>query len=197
MEISQDNQFQLLQELVEENQEGGEKAETPPPLIISASDESDWMKIEGILKKNCSAPYECQMKAKSIFVYTKNLKDYSKVNQVLIDQNIPHHTYRYECEKPIKAILKNIPASFTEEAIQQELNRRKYPVTKVKQFSRNQKGQSIKLPIYLLELRRNNKGNQIFNLNNMFSFPATIEKFNLKKRPIQCYHCQQYGHVLQ
>ncbi|KFM59995.1 hypothetical protein X975_01285, partial [Stegodyphus mimosarum] len=131
MEIVNENRFQILQQLVEPTTEGGASEETPPPPIVFDSRTVDWMEIDEHLQLRCAEPYECKMKAQSIFMYTKNLKDYSLISQYLIEQNIPHHTYKYECEKPIKAILKNIPASFTEEAIIQELNRRKFPVTKI------------------------------------------------------------------
>ncbi|KFM57532.1 hypothetical protein X975_17742, partial [Stegodyphus mimosarum] len=121
MEIPQENRFQLLQQIAKQNSDRRAKAGTPFLPTVFLSEESDWMILDEMFMKNCSEPYECQMRARSVFVFTKNLNDYSMMNQILIAKKIPFHSYQYKCEKQIKVILKNLSASVKEEAIYQDL----------------------------------------------------------------------------
>ncbi|XP_035226747.1 uncharacterized protein LOC118199064 [Stegodyphus dumicola] len=88
-----------------------------------------------------------------------------------------------------------MPRSISETAIFEDLKLRKLPVLKVEQFTKRIESDIIKLPIYFIELERNKLGEAIYNLNNIFNFNITIEKYAPKtKRPIQCFKCQSYGH---
>ncbi|KFM80106.1 hypothetical protein X975_03468, partial [Stegodyphus mimosarum] len=182
-EIPQNNKFSNLDsEVTLENHSDAvamNESNKIPPIVLS-QENLNWLELDKSFREVYTDGFESLLKGNSIFIFPKNVE----ITLTLDQSKHSYHSYLFDQEKTTKAIIiKNVPETILEEAIFQNLTERKFPVRKVKQFTRRTESTTEKLSIYFIEL-----GNAIYNVNNIFSFNVRIEKYRpAGKRHTQCY----------
>lgn len=119
-----------------------------------------------------------------------DIEDFRNYRSFCDEENIAYYSFRDPTVKPLSVVIKDIPTSYSEEAIEAELLRLKYPVTKVSRLYNKERK-----PIHIcaVELTNNSEARKIFALNKfLYSVIRVEQRFNA--RIVMCKKCQRYGH---
>ena len=117
------------------------------------------------------------------------------MKQFLEDHNKQHFTFQLKSELPLRVILKILPAYTYPEEVKAELITAGYPVRSVKQLSKIENNETIRLPLYILELNNTNKGREIYDLKRLLYKVVSLEAYKPRSGMKQCYRCQRFKHT--
>ncbi|KFM83379.1 Nucleic-acid-binding protein from transposon X-element, partial [Stegodyphus mimosarum] len=134
------------------------------------------------------------MKGGDIHIKVFSTDDYRKTTKFLDEQNLLYHTFPLPKDKPIRVVIKKLPAFTKVEDIKKELIEKQIPVLNVRQVIKNVDGEIIKLPTFVVETERSVQGKLIDKVTHLTDLGITVERFNTTPGPKQCHNCQRYGH---
>lgn len=159
-----------------------------PPIFVHEVDNFEKMiqDIKNIAQKDFST----KNVKNSVKVMFSDIEDFRNYRSFCDEENIAYYSFRDPTVKPLSVVIKDIPTSYSEEAIEAELLRLKYPVTKVSRLYNKERK-----PIHIcaVELTNNSEARKIFALNKfLYSVIRVEQRFNA--RIVMCKKCQRYGH---
>ncbi|GBP59909.1 hypothetical protein EVAR_44585_1 [Eumeta japonica] len=125
-----------------------------------------------------------------------SIDDFRKLNSYLIKNGIPFHTYAFEEERKVKAVLKGVPVEIKTEDIKADLVRQEYAVQAVHRMHRRD---GTALGLLLEILNKTDSATDIFkNLANICGLSGiTVEAPYKRGIPRHCHRCQLYGHAVR
>lgn len=91
---------------------------------------------------------------------------------------------------PLKIVIKGLSLEIKDQIIKQDLLEQEYPIEKIIRM-KGRKGETSTL--ILIEINRKYKS--IYNIKSILGLNIKIELLRSKGENVQCYRCQQYGHV--
>ena len=92
-------------------------------------------------------------------------------------------------------MIKRFPKESDPDEIKQELLELQYPVCSVKQLSKTENDQTIKLPLFAVELDNTKKGKEIYDLTRLLHTVILIESYRTRSGLKQCFRCQRFNHT--
>jgi hypothetical protein len=111
-----------------------------------------------------------------------------------------YFTFHPKSEKPIKAVIRQLPANTPAEDIASSLQDLGFTIISVKQMTSSRpnpesRSHPTNLPLFLITLERSEKSKEIFQLNNICHIAVKVEAYRAQSGLTQCYNCQKFGHV--
>lgn len=164
-----------------------------PPIYVYKV--TDWVSLSSMLDSMCTEPFTAKNGSENIKIQAKNKEDYKTITSTLENENIEYHSYQLEKNAYIKVVIKGIPCSTTAEKVQSNLLEMDFKVKNVTQMKDT--FQTL-LPIYIVQIEKNEKAKDIYGINTLFRCKVKVEPFRKRKGElIQCHRCQRFGHTSQ
>ena len=206
-EIELKNSFQPLSEETREEKEDMDlsesvqevkKVKVPPVVIYSNLQNHNTAMKE--LRSELSEDISLNCKRNRTIIYTKNLADYKIVCEKMCVAEVPYHTYTPQSEKPIFSILKGLASNVSELEVKSDLLEKNLKVIDVKQFIKKETDEdgkpfSRKLPIFSVQFEKDTLREDIKKVRIVCFCKVTWEPSRSKSTIVQCYKCQQFGHI--
>jgi hypothetical protein len=128
-----------------------------------------------------------------IRIFPKTIDDHSKIATYIKENNISGFMLPMGVIRPLKLVLKGLTKDFETSEIQDELTDLGYPVQKVSHMIRNRDGHVWDL--FQIQLTPCEKSQKIYTeLEYLFRFPVTFERYKSPFKTQQCHNCQGYHH---
>lgn len=168
---------------------GVAKTKIPPIFIHNASNYQTV--VDDIKETIDSEDFTVQCKTNSMKVNLFNSSDFRKLTAFYDEQKIQYHTFQNPDNTCLSVVMRNIPISVPEEQIKAELSKQ-FTVIKVTRLLNKEK---LPMPLCVIDLQRNDKSDEIFNITRYDHSVISIEPRRKSKDIPQCTRCQRYGHT--
>jgi hypothetical protein len=170
------------------------KSARPPPIMLTSV--VNLIKLQKELKSVAKQSFELRNTKSGTRVVTKDMVDYQSAKSHFQTHNLSFFTFYPKSEKPIKAVIRHLPAITPAEDIAEGLTDLGFDVVSVKQMSSTRKSPTpITLPLFLVTLPRTAKSQEMFKLTSLCHISIKVEAYKTTNVLTQCYNCQQFGHV--
>ncbi|GFW68456.1 nucleic-acid-binding protein from transposon X-element [Trichonephila clavipes] len=103
-----------------------------------------------------------------------------------------HYVIKRLADRPIKVVLKGLPVKTDAADIEDDLKSQGFEVEKVAQLRKFSTKEP--LPIFMVEVRRNEKAELIHDVKTVCYLSVTVEPFRKKPGATQCYNCNYFNH---
>jgi hypothetical protein len=155
--------------------------------------------IRGLVECN----FEFRNTRSATKVVIKDMDDFSAIKSFFKKENLSFFTFHPKSLKPIKAVIQHIPSVTPAEGIYEALTEFGFDVMSVKQMTSSrrslpeagQKPAKVSLPIFIINLNRKEKSQEIFKLTGLCHISVRVEAYKISSNLTQCHNCQQFGHV--
>jgi hypothetical protein len=128
------------------------------------------------------------------------MSDFSVTKSLFLSKKLSYFTFFPKSQKPIKAVIRHLPANTLAEEIYQALVALGFDAISVKQMATSRRFPSEdptkgNLPLFLITLPRTEKSQDIFKLTGLCHISIKVESYKNNKGLTQCFNCQKFGHV--
>jgi len=205
--VETSNQFEALSSSEEEDEEEEAKTEEmtgieqavvdeprvklPPPIVVR--DKSKWTFVTRKLDLRNLRFTKAKNLADGISVQAASIDDFRGITKFLEEEKIPFHTFQLQQDKPLKVVIRGIPADVDTEPLKAELKEKGLPVIAVARMSNRLKKP---MPLLLVTLSREQKAKEIFNLTSLSYLRVSVESPHKKPGTVsQCHRCQRFHHA--
>jgi hypothetical protein len=168
----------------------------PPPIILTSA--TNLIQLQKKLKGMVKGNFEFRNTRTGTRVVTKEMADFSAIQQYLTSQNLHYFTFFPKSLKPIKAVIRHLPGNTPAAEIYEGLVELGFDIVSVKQMSTTRRSQDLtsrNLPLFLITLPRSDKSLKIFKLTSLSYIKIKVETYKSQATLKQCHNCQQFGHV--
>lgn len=133
-------------------------------------------------------------------IKAKSLENRHIILALLREMNVGHFSFTPKGEKPYKAVLWGLDGYNDEEVLAElvqceELTIKPTAVRRMKTFCKVEK-KKVELPLYTVSFPPATKLDDLIGLKPLFHLRAGFRLLRPSKSPLQCYRCQEYGHVM-
>lgn len=165
------------------------KSKIPPIYVYNASNYKTV--IEDIKTVITSDDFTTQCKSNAIRINLTNTTDFRKLTAFYDEMKIQYHTFSNPDDSVLSVVIRNMPLSISVEEIKEELAKT-YPVKKVTRLLSKDK---FPMPLCVVDLEPDKKGNEIFNLTKFDHSIVSVEPRRKTRDIPQCTRCQRFGHT--
>ncbi|CAH1956009.1 unnamed protein product [Acanthoscelides obtectus] len=103
----------------------------------------------------------------------KTEDDYRKIVRLFREEDVPHHTFPLPLERNIPAVVRGIPAMFSEQEIKGELEQRGYTPLQIIRLKRSG---GAPMPLVVVILPKIEKSHQLFNEHELLGQAIKVQK---------------------
>lgn len=163
-----------------------------PPFYISNI--SNFSAFTNVLTK-ITGPnaFTCKSTKSYLIVYPRGVYNYNTILTHLKDTDSSFHTFQAHVNRSFRVAIRNLHHSTLCSEISLALSEEGHSVKQVINVKNKNK---CGLPLFFVDLNRQNNNNDIFNITSLLNTKVIIEKPHLSRRgPPQCHNCQAYGHT--
>jgi hypothetical protein len=174
------------------------KAGRPPPIILTST--VNLIQLQREVRDIVEGDFEFRNTRSGTRITTKNLGDFSAIRKFLEAKNLSHFTFFQKSEKPIKAVIRQLPLNTPAQDISDGLIDLGFDIISVKQMTSSRRSPSEgtlprNLPLFLITLPRTDKSQEIFRLTALCHITIRVEAYRAQNSLTQCHNCQQFGHI--
>ncbi|CAH1995917.1 unnamed protein product [Acanthoscelides obtectus] len=138
----------------------------------------------GIISEKCKAQVQLQMHATGIKIeravavdagiriLPKTEDDYRRIVRLFREEDVPHHTFPLPSERNIHAVVRGIPAMFSEQEMKGELEQRGYTPLHIIRLKRSG---GAPMPLVVVILPKIEKSQQLFNEQELLGLAIRVE----------------------
>jgi len=166
----------------------------PPPFIITDFN-MDTEDFKRILNRKGIYNLKFKISYRSLKVQVEDIPTFRKMQRYLDNNNFSYHTYALRSEKPLKAVFKNLPASFPVDDIILDLEEKGFREFKVDQMTSRRTGEIRKLPIFVVTIPNTPNNKKIFQITHIMYYKITVENYVKKPGATMCHNCQGFFHI--
>jgi hypothetical protein len=182
----------------EQQQAPSRVAGRPPPIVLRTA--ANLILLQKQLKGLVKGNFEFRSTRNGTRVITKEMADYSAIRAYLDSNHLHCFTFRPKSEKPIKAVIRQLPGDTPAKDISNGLQDLGFSILSVKQMTANcpsPEGGShaVNLPLFLVTHNRSPKSQEIFKLSSLCHIMIRVEAYRAQNGLTHCFNCQQFGHV--
>jgi hypothetical protein len=150
------------------------------------------------LKNVVEEDFEFRSTRNGIRVITKGIADLEAAKSHFINNNLSYYSFSPKSQKPVKAVIRHLPNNTPAEDISEGLMNLGFDVVSVKQMTTNRQSPSDErtnrnLSLFLINLPRKAKSQEIFNLPRLFQICIKAEANRAQTGITQCHNYQQFG----
>jgi hypothetical protein len=174
------------------------KSDRPPPIVLTSA--VNLIHLQKQLKNVVQDNFEFRNTRNGTRVITRSLADFHSVRSHFDGQHLAYYTFIPKSEKPIQAVIRQLPINTPAEDISDGLVSLGFDVVSVKQMISTRRSSPedpniSNLPLFLVTLPRTAKSQEIFRLPNFCHIAIRVEAYRAQSSLTQCHNCQQFGHV--
>lgn len=167
-----------------------EASQKCPPVIIH--DKTKWSKICADLKANNIAIPKAKVAPEGIRTQVSDINHFRALTRFLDDQQVAFHTYALSADKPLKVVLRGLPAGLPVDEVKMELEQLGFHPAAVSRMQiRDGRGRK-EIDMVLVSLPRDERA--IYDLTRLCNLVISPESLKRKKTSGQCFRCQKWGH---
>ncbi|CAH2010061.1 unnamed protein product [Acanthoscelides obtectus] len=107
-------------------------------------------------------------------ILPKTEDEYRRIVRLFREEDVPHHTFPLPSERNIHAVVRGIPAMFSEQKIKGELEQRGYTPLHITRLKRSG---GAPMPLVVVILPKIEKSQQLFNEHELLGLAIRIEKY--------------------
>lgn len=169
------------------------KIPKPPPLFVHGV--GDIKPLIEELKKNVESRYVLKTLTDSrIKIILDSKEDYKKMVELLNEKKTEYHSFRINDDKTFRVVLKGVHPTTDINDISESLNALGHTVIRINGANNRKTGK--KLPIFFIDLEKNDNNKKIFDIKRLLHMVVSFEAPTKRKNEIpQCQRCQRYGHT--
>ncbi|GFV28098.1 uncharacterized protein TNCV_677861 [Trichonephila clavipes] len=119
--------------------------------------------------------------------------DHDGIIKYLKDKNIEFFVIESPLSRPLKLVIKGLPVDIDPEDIKNDLISKGIKIVKATQLKRFIS--KAPLPIYMIEIARDENVNDIFQVRSCLFMQIKIDPFKKGNRVTQCYNCNFFHHA--
>ncbi|GFV60942.1 uncharacterized protein TNCV_925561 [Trichonephila clavipes] len=119
--------------------------------------------------------------------------DHGGIIKYLKDKNIEFFVIESPLSRPLKLVIKGLPVDIDPEDIKNDLISKGIKIVKATQLKRFIS--KAPLPIYMIEIARDENVNDIFQIRSCLYMQIKIDPFKKGNRVTQCYNCNFFHHA--
>lgn len=150
--------------------------------VVQAIIDSTEMEAELVLDK----------KDGGFIILSRGSEDYRRLTGSLRESGIGAHWHLHREDRPLWAMIKDIPAEMTEEKVKEGLEDLGL---KIKKVVRMRKNKEEPYDMVAVESDRTEEGKKIFEVEKLGNFRVRVESKRKPTNQQQCFRCQRFGHV--
>ncbi|CAH1979915.1 unnamed protein product [Acanthoscelides obtectus] len=124
-----------------------------------------------------------------IRILAKTEDDYRRIVRLFREEDVLHPTFPLPSERNIHAVVRGIPAIFSEQEIKGELEQRGYTPLHIIRLKRNG---IAPMPLVVVILPKIEKSQQLFNEHELLGLAIRVEVQKNSKLIGQCHHGQRF-----
>ncbi|GFS68819.1 uncharacterized protein TNCV_409061 [Trichonephila clavipes] len=128
-----------------------------------------------------------------IKIEAQNEKDHDEITKYLKDKNLEFYTIEPPITRPLKLVIKGLPVDIDPEDIKKDLISKGIKIVKTTQLKRFVS--KTPLPIYMIEIERDENVNDIFQVRSCLYMQIKIDPFKKGNRITQCFNCNFFHHA--
>ncbi|GFV15990.1 uncharacterized protein TNCV_4240331 [Trichonephila clavipes] len=128
-----------------------------------------------------------------IKIEAQNEKDHDEITKYLKDKNLEFYTIEPPINRPLKLVIKGLPVDIDPDDIKKDLISKGIKIVKSPHLKRFVS--KIPLPIYMIEIERDENVNDIFQVRSCLYMQIKIDPFKKGNRITQCYNCNFFHHA--
>ncbi|GFU70421.1 uncharacterized protein TNCV_3442381 [Trichonephila clavipes] len=128
-----------------------------------------------------------------IKIEAQNEKDHEEITKYLKDKNLEFYTIEPPLSRPLKLVIKGLPDDIDPEDIKKDLISKRIKIVKTTQLKRFIS--KTPLPIYMIEIERDENVNDIFQVRSCLYMQIKIDPFKKGNRITQCFNCNFFHHA--
>ncbi|GFT27600.1 uncharacterized protein TNCV_3569821 [Trichonephila clavipes] len=129
-----------------------------------------------------------------IKIEAQSSDDHRDITNYLKDKNLEHYVIDPPSTRPLKLVIKGLPDNIDPEDIKNGLISKgiKIKIAQLKKFVTK-----TPLPIYMIEIERDENVNDIFQVRSCLYMQIKLDPFRKGNRITQCYNCNYFHHASQ
>lgn len=167
-----------------------------PPIVITQELKNPKGFHESVKKWGMKVNFRYVKNQQQILTYIK--EDYENVKLKLNELNFSYYTFTPKSQKPKLIVMKGISDGYSESEILHDLKNQSDKVINVTQMKSKRDDKLTPLNIYLITLDPSTSTATFAKaVRYCCQHKITLENYvkPRKMRGVQCYNCQEYGHV--
>lgn len=165
------------------------KNKIPPIFLYNANNYKTI--VDDIKAVIANDDFTMQCRTTSVKINLTNSTDFRKLTAFYDEKEIQYHTFQNPDDTLLSVAIRNLPISISTEEIHKELSK-SYPVKRVTRLLNKEK---CPIPLCIVDLTREAKANDIFNLTKYDHSIISVEPRRKSRDIPQCTRCQRYGHT--
>lgn len=187
------NRYQGFQNMTEENspnerEESEESIIKIPPFYVHKV--LDYPLFISELKAITKNNFSTKLEKDTIKIKFNSIEDFREYRKFCEKEKIEHHTYRDPTQKTFSVVIKDLPITYSEEEIFNELSKNFGVLKVVRLFGRERKP----LTTVAVDLTDNENNKAILKINQFIYSIVRVQIRIKSKTPIMCKNCQTFGH---
>lgn len=139
--------------------------------------------------------FTCINRTNSTKILSSTPDHYRKIVKYLDSTSAQFHTYQLQEERALRVVIRNLHPSTPTDEIKAELQDLGFAIRQVVNAKRNENGEVRQLPLFFVDLERNQNSEKIYELTRLYHTKISVESLHRKKDIVQCTKCQKYGHT--
>ncbi|GFW49349.1 uncharacterized protein TNCV_3058581 [Trichonephila clavipes] len=128
-----------------------------------------------------------------IKIEAQNEKDHDEITKFLKDKNLEFYTIEPPITRPLKLVIKGLPVDIDPEDVKKDLISKGIKIVKTTQLKRFVS--KTPLPIFMIEIERDENVNDIFQVRSCLYMQIKIDPFKKGNRTTQCFNCNYFHHA--
>ncbi|GFR13238.1 uncharacterized protein TNCT_115611 [Trichonephila clavata] len=128
-----------------------------------------------------------------IKIQAESEKHHREITQILTEKKIQYYAIDPPDNRPLKFVIKGLLDTAKLEDIKADLISKGIKIEKVAQLRQFQTKST--LPIFMIEITRDENVEDIFKIRSCLYMQIKIEPFNKKSKITQCYNCNYFHHA--
>lgn len=169
----------------------------PPPAIVLYHYIKNHSQTFNKLREQLTAEFDIKYKGDRIIILTKNIIDYKTVLEKPKENNLDHHTYTVNEERPVRMVLRNVPPNILPEEIERDINAANLTATRIVQMSKKCKDTNtlIPYPMFIISFPAKTLMKDIYKVKKICHCIVIWQVYKNVSGVKQCYNCQSFGHT--
>jgi Associated with zinc fingers len=170
--------------------------EKPPPILLKNI--KDYVSLCQLIRGHIGPKFTTRTRydnagKNNVHLQLESSDDFRKMIKILDEKNADYHCYQLKEDKPYRVAIRFLHPTTNTDTIKDELQEKGFKVKNVQNVLHPVS--KTPLPLFFVELERNVKNADIFNIKTLVYTRVRVEEPYKRNEIPQCHRCQEIGHT--